>query len=31
MLGLILKFWHDTTMFERIPLPSKPPYIVMGT
>ena len=31
MLGLIPEFGHDATMFERIPLPSEPPYIVIDT
>ena len=26
MLGLMYEFWHDTIMFERIALPSKPSY-----
>ena len=31
MLGPIPEFWHNVTIFERIPLPSKLPYIVIGT
>ena len=31
MLGLICEFWQDATMFERIPLSSRPTYVVMGT
>ena len=31
MLGLMLEFWHDATMFERIPPPSEPPSIIIGT
>ena len=31
MLILILEFWYDPTMFERMLVPFEPPYIGMGT
>jgi len=30
MPGLIPEFRHNATMFERLPLPSEPPYVVIG-